>query len=113
MSMQLAVYPQGWFLLGWLLVQCVLGLDGWGIVALVVLLMLQRGEGLLRRILRVVVVLLLPLEDLEGSRGAVGRKCTSSLFLLRRGQVCCVYWWRSVLRCLGQGCTKRLRVPRL
>ena len=80
---------------------------------LVVLLVLRRGEGLLQRILRVVVVLPLPLEGLEGSRGAVGRRCTSSLFLLHRGQVCCAYWWRSILRCLSQECTKHLRVPRL
>ena len=80
---------------------------------LVVLLVLQRGEGLLRRILRVVVVLLLPLEGLEGSRGVVGRRYTSSLFLLRKDQVCCAYWSQSVLRFLGQECTKRLRFPRL
>ena len=40
-------------------------------------------------------------------------RCTSSLFLLRRGQVCYVCWWWSVLSFLGQGCTKHLCVPHL
>ena len=54
--------------------------------------MLQRGGVLQQRILRVVVGLLLLLGGLEGSWGAVGRRCTSSLFLLRKGQAYCVCW---------------------
>ena len=78
-----------------------------------VLLVLQRDGVLLLRILRVVVWFLLLPEGLEGSRGAMSRRCISSLFPLHRGRVCCAYWWRSVLSFLGQECTKRLRFLRL